>query len=52
MIIGDTTTWSIAHDHHSDDSRGVIYDHNIFNSIIIIIMRDDCTLNECRSVNR
>jgi len=30
MIIGDTTTWSITYDHHSDNYRGVIYDHNTF----------------------
>ncbi len=29
-IIGDDTTWCVAHNHHSDDSRGVIYDHNNF----------------------
>jgi hypothetical protein len=26
MVIGDATTWSIT----SDNSRGVIYNHNIF----------------------
>jgi hypothetical protein len=28
--ISYATTWSITYDHHSDDSRGVIYDRNIF----------------------
>jgi hypothetical protein len=30
MIISDTTVWSITYDRHSDESRGVTYDHNIF----------------------
>ncbi len=30
MIVGYATTWSITSDHHSDDSRGVIYNCNIF----------------------
>jgi hypothetical protein len=29
-IIGDTTTWSITYFSHSGNSRGVIYDRNIF----------------------
>jgi len=29
-IVSDATTWSVTYDHHSDSSRGVIYDHNIF----------------------
>jgi hypothetical protein len=28
-IIGDATTWSITYDHHSDNSRGIIYNRNI-----------------------
>jgi hypothetical protein len=28
--VGDTTTWSITYDHHSENTRGVIYDYNIF----------------------
>jgi hypothetical protein len=30
MIIGYVTTWSITYDCHSDDSKGVIYNHNNF----------------------
>ncbi len=29
-IVGDITTWSITYDCHSDNSRGVIYNNNIF----------------------
>ncbi len=29
MIISDASTWSVTYDHHSDNSRGVIYDGNI-----------------------
>ncbi len=29
-IIGDATTWSITYDRPSDNSRGVIYNGNIF----------------------
>jgi hypothetical protein len=29
-IVSDATTWSITYDHHSDDSRGVIYGHIFF----------------------
>ncbi len=29
-IVGETITWSITYDHHSDNSSGVIYDRNIF----------------------
>jgi hypothetical protein len=29
-FISDVTDMSITYDRHSDDSRGVIYDHNIF----------------------
>ncbi len=30
VIEGDATTWIITYDSHSDNSRGVIFDHNIF----------------------
>ncbi len=30
MIMGDATSWNVTYGHHSDDSRGVIYDCNIF----------------------
>ncbi len=30
MIVSDATTWSITDDCHSNNSRGVIYNHNIF----------------------
>ncbi len=30
MMVGDATTWSVTNDHHSDTSRGVIYNRNIF----------------------
>jgi hypothetical protein len=30
MIVSDATTWSMINDRHSDDSRGVIYNRNIF----------------------
>jgi hypothetical protein len=30
MMVSDATTWSITYDCHSDDSRGVIYNRNIF----------------------
>ncbi len=29
-IIGEATTLSVTYDRHSENSRGVIYDHNIF----------------------
>jgi hypothetical protein len=29
MILGDATTWFFTYDHHSDNSRGVIFDRNI-----------------------
>ncbi len=34
MLVGDATTWSSTYDGHSDDSRGVIFDHNIFVNIV------------------
>jgi len=29
-IIGDDTAWSVTYDRHSDDSRVVVYDRNLF----------------------
>ncbi len=29
-ILSDPTTWSVTYDHHSYNSRGVIYNRNIF----------------------
>jgi hypothetical protein len=29
-LIGDASTWSVTYDHISDNSRGVIYECNIF----------------------
>jgi hypothetical protein len=30
MIISDTPSCGINYDRHSDDSRGIIYDHTMF----------------------
>ncbi len=30
MIVSDAPSCGVTYHHHSDDSRGVIYDHNIF----------------------
>ncbi len=35
-VVSDATTWSVTYDHHSDNSRGVIYDRNIL--IIVAIL--------------
>jgi hypothetical protein len=45
-IVSETTTWSITYDCNSDDSRGVIYDHNVF--IIQIIQATDKGHDACK----
>jgi hypothetical protein len=47
-IVSDTTTWSITYNHHSDDSRDVIYDCNIFlnqatdySAILVVVVTVD-----------
>jgi hypothetical protein len=37
IIVGDATTWSITYNHHSDDSRDIIYNRNIFITLATVI---------------
>ncbi len=36
-VVSDTTTWSITYNRRSDNSRGVIYNRNIF--IILVTLQ-------------
>ncbi len=38
IIVGDATAWSVIYNCHSDDSRGVIYDRNIFIILAVAVI--------------